>query len=46
MPKRQAGETVVIAALRQQPDISRAQLDIIDAYFRQDDWHSGDSDDE
>jgi hypothetical protein len=37
---------VLVEALRQQPDISREQVDIIDAYFRQDDWDSSDSDGE
>jgi len=34
---------VLVEALQQEPDISRQQLEIIDAYFRQDFWDGDDS---
>lgn len=34
----------LVAALRQQPEITRHQLEIIDAYFRRDFWDGDDSD--
>lgn len=38
-----ARAVVLVEALRQDPDISRQQMEIIDAYFRQDFWDGDDS---